>query len=115
MKKFLLVFLAILITLSSSVCATAVETNKLGDVNRDGSVNLVDVIRIQNYVVGSYTGDKDFVSRADVNGDKKISVVDSIHIMRYIVKLIDRFPVENVTPTTPAVDQDGYYNQIVKP
>ncbi|MEE1126576.1 MAG: dockerin type I repeat-containing protein [Acutalibacteraceae bacterium] len=115
MKKFLPVFLAILITLSSSICATAVETNKLGDANNDGSVNLIDVIRIQSYVVGSYTGDKNFVSRADVNGDKKVNVVDSIHIMRYIVNLIDRFPADNVTPTKPVVDDDGYYNQIVKP
>lgn len=115
MKKFLLVFLAILITLSSSICATAAETYKLGDVNRDGSVSIADAILIQSYIVRSDAEDKNLVSVADVNGDKKVSVIDSIYIMRYLVNLIDSFPAENITPTKPAVDQDGYYNQIVKP
>lgn len=57
---------------------------QLGDVNMDGSVNLVDVA----WVLQSYNGIRVLTSEqttlGDVNGDGKVSLVDAILILKYV-------------------------------
>ncbi len=115
MKKILIVVLTFLITLSSSICVTAEESYKLGDVNQDGRVSVIDAIRIQYYILGDYDGDENFIKLADVDGDKRVSVIDVIYILRHIIKITDRFPADDLTPTNPIIAEDGYYDKIVRP
>lgn len=60
-----------------------VEGKKLGDVNQDGSINLLDA----TYVLQAYNGVRKLTETqeklADVNSDKKVNLVDVLKIMKY--------------------------------
>ena len=60
-----------------------VEGKKLGDVNQDESINLLDA----TYVLQAYNGVRKLTETqeklADVNGDKKVNLVDVLKIMKY--------------------------------
>ena len=60
------------------VCAE--DDNISGDVNSDGSVNVVDVLTTVNIILND-----DFSSYADVNGDGAVNVVDILAIVNIIL------------------------------
>ena len=68
-----------------------VEGKKLGDVNQDGSINLLDA----TYVLQAYNEVRKLTETqeklADVNGDKKVNLVDVLKIMKYCNGEISRF------------------------
>lgn len=115
MKKFLIVILTILITLSSSICVIAEVSYKLGDVNQDGQVSVIDAVLIQCYILENYDIDDSFTVTVDVDGDKNVNIIDVVYVLRYIINIIDHFPAEDLTPTNPIIAEDGYYNKIVRP
>lgn len=50
---------------------------RIGDTNGDGSVTVVDVMQIVNYIITSDQGNEDFsLTAADINRDGFITVVD---------------------------------------
>lgn len=55
------------------ITATAVEQTKLGDVNKDGELDVADVSLLINMVLGNFEPDK---SVADMNSDGEIDVAD---------------------------------------
>ena len=64
-----------------------------GDVNRDGIVNVADIVALNMYLLDS---DKNVLTNtsqanADVNGDKLINSNDSLTIMNYISMTIGGF------------------------
>lgn len=77
--------LATAITPICSVNAAETTTDKiiLGDVNKDGVVNVLDTTEIQRYVacLDDFTDDQKFV--ADINADGKISILDATEVQRY--------------------------------
>ena len=61
--------------------ATCVVTNyPLGDVNRDGIVNISDVISVVNHILGQ-TPSGFLIRAADVNRDGKVDIVDATCII----------------------------------
>jgi len=60
----------------------------LGDVNDDGSINIVDALLIAQYYVGTASID---TSRADTNCDGTVNIVDALLIAQYYVGLISQF------------------------
>ena len=66
----------------------------IGDVNKDGAVNIADVTTLIDYLLGSNVSQFDEVA-ADVNSDKVINIAD-------VTALIDRL----LSPSTYAVQQD---------
>lgn len=54
-----------------------------GDVNGDGNISALDIIKIQRIIVGLDINDV----RADVNGDGQVTALDIIKIQRHIVGL----------------------------
>lgn len=62
------------------------ETLK-GDVNRDGSVTVVDATLVQKYIVKLEDFDAETMKIADVNGNGIIEVTDATLIQKIIVKL----------------------------
>lgn len=115
MKNFFIVILTILITLSSSICVEAEDSYKLGDVNQDGQISIIDAVRMQCYILGNHNGDDDFIGVADVDGDKKVNIIDVVYVLRHIINITDHFPADNSTPTNPNIAEDGYYDKIVRP
>lgn len=115
MKKLLLVLLVAIIITATTFCVAAKETDILGDVNNDGVVSIIDATQIQGYLADLVDTDDIDVLLADVDGDDDITILDATAIQLYLAQIIDKFPGENVSPTPPSVDSDGFYDQIVKP
>ena len=66
-----------------------------GDVNGDGSVNMIDASRILQFINGAVelTGSEQKV--ADVSGDGSINMMDASLVLQYINGKITVFPAEN--------------------
>jgi hypothetical protein len=70
------------------------ETELLyGDVNVDGTVNILDVIALGKNLLGDYTLSDQGRINADVNVDGTPDSSDVLNVMRYVVKLINTLPV----------------------
>jgi hypothetical protein len=75
------------LTLTAPASAGAI---RYGDVNTDGSVDVVDALLVAQYYVGLDPAGFD-PDVADVDGDGSITITDALEIERYYVGLIDRF------------------------
>ena len=65
-----------------------VTEKKLGDVNLDGNVNIMDIILLNKAIYGKAELNDQQLANADVNGDGKPDATDSLNIMKYAIKLI---------------------------
>ena len=83
----LLVFLIILLSVSTSVSAAT-----LGDVNGDGVVNILDVVLVNGYVLGNTHLTATQKYYADVNRDGKVDIYDNILLMQMVSGIIYDFP-----------------------
>tara|TARA_Y100000593_G_C4252820_1_gene308064 strand:- start:101 stop:1021 length:921 start_codon:yes stop_codon:yes gene_type:complete len=61
----------------------------LGDVNLDGTVNIVDIVNLVGHVLGSTSGENQLVGQAlanaDYNGDGVVNIVDIVGIIDNIL------------------------------
>ncbi len=64
-----------------------------GDVNCDGTVDILDVILLNRNLLGTEELTKEGKANADVDLDGKPAPADSLSILKYIVKLIDKIPI----------------------
>ena len=64
----------------------------IGDVNRDGKVDVLDAIVIQKYAAEKATLDAEQLYIGDVNNDGTVDVLDAIMIQKYAAGKIDGFP-----------------------
>jgi hypothetical protein len=67
---------------------------KIGDVNNDGAVDVLDANMIQKYAVDKITLTDSQKYAADVNNDGTVDVLDANMIQKYAVDKIDHFPKE---------------------
>lgn len=69
---------------------------KYGDVNCDGDVDIVDVIMLNKYLLGSQKLEAQGQINADVDENKDIDSTDSLNILKCVVKLITQadFPIK---------------------
>lgn len=67
-----------------------------GDVDEDGSVDIMDVILLNKQLLGCATISKQGRANADVDADTKITTTDSLNILKCVVEMIDRadFPLQ---------------------
>lgn len=71
-----------------------------GDVNTDGSVDIVDALLVAQYYVG--LNPQNFSeSNADVSGNGSIEIVDALLIAQFYVGLITEFPVSSSQTPEP--------------
>ncbi|MCX8152312.1 MAG: dockerin type I repeat-containing protein, partial [Archaeoglobaceae archaeon] len=61
------------------------EGRKLGDVNNDGKVSIVDALFIAQYSVGKRKLDSESINYGNVNGDSSLRIVDALFIAQYLV------------------------------
>ena len=57
----------------------------LGDLNLDGSINVLDIVTLVNSIVGEDTLDGQSLINADVNQDENINVLDVVVLVNQIV------------------------------
>lgn len=60
-----------------------------GDVDGSGTVDVLDVIAVNKYLLGAKVLDKDAVQRADADQSGVTDASDSLLILKYVVELID--------------------------
>ncbi len=58
-----------------------------GDVNGDGTINIIDALFIAQYTVGLRTLSAQQLAAADVNGDGIVNIIDALFIAQYTVGL----------------------------
>ena len=63
-----------------TICGLTGVTWIPGDLNGDGKVNVMDLIRLKRHIADG----TEVVGNADVNGDGKVNVMDLIRLKRYI-------------------------------
>ena len=61
---------------------------KIGDVDGDGEVTVMDATLVQKYIVSLETLTDSQLNVADVNGDGEISVIDATQIQKIVVNLV---------------------------
>ena len=61
----------------------------IGDLNGDGKLNGVDVVRMRFYRVGKYDLNEAYLKAADINNDEKVNGVDLLKIRQLNVGLAD--------------------------
>lgn len=64
-----------------------------GDLTGDNAVDILDVIALNKYLLGSTTLSESARANADVDQDGKLDPSDSLNILKLVVKLIDALPV----------------------
>ena len=70
---------------------SALDGDKIGDVNGDNSVDILDANAIQKYSVGKLNLSKDRLNLADVNDDGTVDIFDATDIEKYVVRKITEF------------------------
>ena len=69
-----------------------VSTYKIGDINRDGTVNVLDAIVAQKLASEKATIDDEQMYLGDVNNDGTVDVIDATLIQKYAAEKINTFP-----------------------
>ena len=64
-----------------------------GDVNLDGEVDIMDVIALNKFLLGSQTLDKKNQAAADVDLNTTLDSTDSLNILKKVVEIIDTLPI----------------------
>ena len=62
-------------------------SGKRGDLNGDGKISALDIVKIQRLIVGLDSLDSHVLSIADINGDGKVTALDIVKLQRHIVGL----------------------------
>ena len=62
-------------------------TSLLGDINNDGTINVVDVVMLVNFILETTTGTSEQLDVADYNEDGTVNVVDIVNIVHEILGL----------------------------
>ena len=62
---------------------------KRGDVNLDQEVDILDVIMLNKYLLGSSSLGIAGKYAAETNGDDQVDATDSLNVLKYVIQLID--------------------------
>ncbi len=77
------------VTFTVQLGAEEVKEPTYGDVNGDGSVDVVDVLLLNKYLLGVANLDAQARANADVNKDGAIADNDAMNILKSVVKLVE--------------------------
>ena len=73
---------------------TPADATLYGDVNGDEEIDIMDVIALNKYLLGSSTLDADAKKRADVDLNSLLDATDSLNILKYVVALEKKLPIQ---------------------
>ena len=76
---------------TTTTVTTPAEGVKKGDVNGDDAIDIMDVIRLNKFLLGVDSLSEEQRAAADVDGNDELDATDSLLILKYTVELIDHF------------------------
>lgn len=85
-----------------------------GDVNLDGEVDILDVIKLNKFLLGSTALNAQERVNANVDGNTDIDSTDSLNILKYVVKILDSLPVGDAQPPTTEPETTEPTNESVE-
>ena len=59
----------------------------LGDINQDSVINVIDIVSLVNYILGSANFNDIQLCASDLNGDSVINVIDIVSLVNQILSL----------------------------
>ncbi len=65
-----------------------------GDVDNNGTTELLDVVYIQKYLLGLYSLDSGAKLRVDVDQDNEVTLLDAVYIQKWLLGLVKEFPIK---------------------
>ncbi len=94
MKKIISIILCLIIAISvsSTIFAQTKSSIKIGDVDSDRKITVLDATYIQLYLVNLRTLTDDMKKAADTNQSGAINIFDATIIQQYLIELIDTLP-----------------------
>lgn len=96
-----------MIAKSIVVTANFVEKpRKVGDVNLDGEITILDATVIQQYIAELIEMDENRLALANTNGDETIDISDATYLQMYIAEVVPRL-AEPAPTTEPDIDHPG--------
>ncbi len=81
-------------TTAPTVDPTGDANLKFGDVNEDKNIDIMDVIAINKYLLGTSQLGKTAQQNADVDRDGTIDSTDSLNILKYVVEIVTALPIK---------------------
>jgi hypothetical protein len=97
----------------ANTTAGTFTTKQLGDVNCDGVVNVLDVIVLTNYIMGTQASTQCILDGGDLNGDGQINVLDVVALINIVLGNNNKGTVMSVpadiylTPGVIMLSSDG--------
>ncbi|UCE19262.1 MAG: T9SS type A sorting domain-containing protein [Gemmatimonadota bacterium] len=76
----------------------AVLTAETGDINGDGSIDVLDIVVVVNHILGTQTLTGEALDRANCNGDDVIDILDALSIVNVILGYIPGCPGADFKP-----------------
>lgn len=70
---------------SDWTCDTGFSSTPQGDVNADGSIDVLDIVVVVNIIIETYTPSDDEYSAADMNSDGMVDVLDIVILVNAIL------------------------------
>ena len=66
-------------------CDTGYTAAQVGDVNGDGSIDVLDIVVVVTIIIETYAPNNDEFSAADMNSDETVDVLDIIILVNVIL------------------------------
>ena len=120
---------ALLLLSLGAVCASALTAQPLimGDPDRNGSLDTRDVRAVLMQIVGKRPLEATRLKQVDLNGDGRVDTLDARELLRWIAEgAAETAPTmttttaattttATTTTTRPSFDDEGFYDDVVKP
>ena len=112
----------VLAVLLSALALTSSASQIRGDIDKNGKLNSVDIRLMLRYIVGNRSMTAEERTIADCDGNNRIDTQDARYVLNVITLDLtpstlptDTTTVVTTTTTRVPIDDDGYYDDIVKP
>ena len=122
MKKIINIFLAVVFALTSAFSVTlfanADTVLKLGDINNSGSIDSLDYVLLKRAYFGTFKLNDIQKLCGDCNRSKEIDSLDYVLLKRVYFGTFTFSDPDIIIPDAddgPQYEDDGYYNEVIKP
>lgn len=66
----------------------------IGDVTLDGAVDIMDVIALNKFLLGSETLSDEAKTAGDADGNGSLDSTDSLNILKFVVEIVSELPIQ---------------------
>ena len=79
---------------TSAPAETTGKDAVIGDVTLDGAVDIMDVIALNKFLLGSETLSDEAKAAGDADGNGSLDSTDSLNILKFVVEIVSELPIQ---------------------